>query len=530
MFMASTFRTLGALAALVTLTACTVHKQDAAPPLTGPSDNATTLSITVTPDVLTQDGVSQSLVAVQAFGPNGQPQRSLPIRGEIAVGGAITDFGSLSARNVVTDASGRATFTYTAPPAPPFNNDIGTTVQIVVTPQNNGDYSNANSRNATIRLVPGGVVGPPPSSLRADFVPPPGVTIGNPAIFTATVVDSTNADASAQVVSYHWNFGDGDTATGRSATHVYDDPGNFSASLVIVDVLGRTSIPTFRTVTVGQGQLPVASIVMSPSGPGVGQTVFFDGSGSTAEAGHRIVDYSWNFGDGSGASGPSVTHSYPSAGAYTVSLRVTDDAGRVSAVASQVVNVGQNLPTASFTFSPTSPVATQPVSFNGSQSRAANGRTIASYSWDFGDGTSGNGVQTTHAYVIPGTYTVTLTVTDDVGQTGFASKEVTVQNDAPTARFTITPPTPTAASGTDVDVILDASTSTAASGRTIVAYNWNVSGTNTFSFPGGASGVVIPLRLRSPGAYSITLTVTDNAGKTHAVTQNVAVTVPSPIR
>src|SRR6185369_17465694 len=115
--MPRSFRThIALLAAALGLAGCTVHKQTEAPPLTGPSETALSLTVTVSPDVLTQDGFSQSLISVQTFGPNGQPQRAVQLRAEIVVGGASTDFGSLSARSLVTDANGRTSFTYTAPP------------------------------------------------------------------------------------------------------------------------------------------------------------------------------------------------------------------------------------------------------------------------------------------------------------------------------------------------------------------------------------------------------------------------------
>ena len=134
------------------------------------------------------------------------------------------------------------------------------------------------------------------------------------------------------------------------------------------------------------------------------------------------MSYSWNFGDGGTATGRTVTHEFSAPGTYVVSLTVTDAFGR-SATTSQVVAIGAGVnPTASFVFSPTDPLPGTTVFFNASASRAAPGRSIVSYTWDFGDGTSGTGVQTSRRYTILGSYTVTLVVTDDAGRTSSASR------------------------------------------------------------------------------------------------------------
>ena len=114
-------------AVLLTLAGCTMHDQEA-PPLSGPSEYATSIALTVTPDVLTQDGASQSLITVTARDANGQPLRNLSLRAEVQIGGIRADFGTLSARNLVTGNDGRATVVYTAPAAPAVAVDNGTLV------------------------------------------------------------------------------------------------------------------------------------------------------------------------------------------------------------------------------------------------------------------------------------------------------------------------------------------------------------------------------------------------------------------
>ena len=425
--MARSLRIVFAALALAGLASCTLHEQQDAPTPSGPSTNGTAVTITVSPDVLTQDGQSQSVVTVKAFGPSGQPLPSLPLRAEIQVGGASTDFGSLSARNLVTDSSGTARVTYTAPPAPVINTDNGTIVGISVAPLSS-DFANYNPVVATIRLVPPGVVGPPVSSLRPDFTPP-ATTVGNSTTFQATVVDATGADATAQVSSYLWTFGDGGSASGRNVTHTFTSPGSFPVTLTITDLLGRTQTVT-HTLTIGQGQIPTATFVTSPLSPIIDQQINFNASGSQAEPGHTITSWAWNFGDGTLADGALVTHSYSQAGTYTVTLKTTDDAGRKSTLTSQTITVSNGNPTADFTFNPSAPRAGQTVTFDGSPSLPFGGRTIVSYSWSFGDGGSGTGQVVNHTFAVvgaaPTTYNVLLTVTDSAGKTGRVTKAITI--------------------------------------------------------------------------------------------------------
>src|SRR6188508_2153203 len=232
--------------ALAVAGACTMNNQEA-PPLTGPSELAQSIAISVSPDVLPQDGASQSFITVTARDANSRPIRNLTMRTETRVGGLPVDFGVLSARNVVTGTDGRATLVYTAPPSPAVSPDSFLVVDVVVTPFGS-DYSNSNPRSAAIRLVP-------------EF-----------SISPAAVADHQTAlfDASASrgsIASYEWNFGDGDHDTGRTVDHDYESPGTYVVRLTIVDPYGRTASKS-QSLTVGPStQQPTAVFVFSPTAP-----------------------------------------------------------------------------------------------------------------------------------------------------------------------------------------------------------------------------------------------------------------------
>ncbi|HZB26147.1 MAG TPA: PKD domain-containing protein [Vicinamibacterales bacterium] len=312
------------------LSGCTMKSQDA-PDLSGPSEFATAISVSLSPDVLTQDGASQSVVTVTARDSNAQPVRSLPLRAEIRVGGTIADFGSLSARSIVTGADGRATFVYTAPPAASMAVDTLTVVDIAVIPIGS-DFLNSMTRIASVRLVPPGIVIPPDGLRPAFTVNPTDPQDNQSVLFDAS---TSQAPGNNPIVSFAWNFGDGDSASGRTVSHQYRAPGTYIVSLTVSDTYGRTATAT-QSLTVGPGLNPTAAFTFSPTDALPGTRVFFNAASSRAAPGRTIVRYQWDFGDGGSASGSTASRVYPTVGTYTVTLTVTDDAGRRGVTSSSV--------------------------------------------------------------------------------------------------------------------------------------------------------------------------------------------------
>jgi PKD repeat protein len=149
----------------------------------------------------------------------------------------------------------------------------------------------------------------------------------------------------------------------------------------------------------------------------------FDGSGSWIADGTTLVDYAWDFGDGTTASGTEVSHAYAANGTYSVSLTVTTSAG-VTSTRTVVVDVDgtsgpapNTPPLASYEAGCTGLTCT----FNALQSADPDGQ-ITVYAWNFGDGTTGDGGIAAHTYAAAGTYVVSLSVTDNLGATGMQTK------------------------------------------------------------------------------------------------------------
>ncbi len=155
-----------------------------------------------------------------------------------------------------------------------------------------------------------------------------------------------------------------------------------------------------------------------------GQTVSVDGSGSWDTDG-QIVAWGWDWGDGSTGTGVTATHTYAIGGDKTVTLTVMDNDGLTGSVAYVIPIVFIPPPNAVFT----GVTATGGVlNVDASASTAVAG--IASYDWNFGDHIIASGVTRTHTYMVSGTFTVTLTVTDTLGQMTSVTQTFTVVNTA----------------------------------------------------------------------------------------------------
>ena len=173
----------------------------------------------------------------------------------------------------------------------------------------------------------------------------------------------------------------------------------------------------------------LANFTFTPAQPKVGDIITFNASTTTnrgASCGQSCT-YDWNFGDGTTGSGLFPSHQYRRVGTFQVTLTVTDSRGaQASGVQGVPVAEPAEPTTVEFEFSPTDAVPGQIVYFNATGSKAAPGRTLVSYDWNFGDGTMGTGVLESHVFHLAGTYKVTLRVVDDVGAFKQTTKDVTV--------------------------------------------------------------------------------------------------------
>jgi PKD repeat protein len=160
---------------------------------------------------------------------------------------------------------------------------------------------------------------------------------------------------------------------------------------------------------------------------------------STSTDDVAVTTWSWDF-DGAGtAPNPttaSASFTFTAEGSFPVTLTVGDAEGLTHSVTKNVTvapaPVGNTAPTASFTLPPEC-VAGTPCGFHSTSVDPDGNEDIASWSWDFGDGTeAGAGADVTHTYEEAGTYPVVLTVTDVGGLTGSSTQQLIVSAPAVT--------------------------------------------------------------------------------------------------
>ncbi len=233
-----------------------------------------------------------------------------------------------------------------------------------------------------------------------------------------TVNFVASASGGTSPYTFGWNFGDSSIGAGSSANHVYSAGGTYSVTLVVTDANGATAGATQQVVI----QQLTARFTESATTVPTLTTINFDASSSFSTG--IITSYSWDFGDSDTGSGVTISHSYSAAGSYVVTLVVRDNNGLVDS-ATALKTITDRAPNAAFTFSPTSPITGQSVSFDASSSSDSDG-FISNYLWNFGDTTTGSGVSTSHVYPSPGIFTISLTVTDNSGSTGTASAIIIV--------------------------------------------------------------------------------------------------------
>jgi PKD repeat protein len=299
----------------VVLSGCAVQEQKV-PGLAGPSELGLGMSLTAAPEILPRDGSSMSTITARTYDSNGKPLANQRIS-------LVADFGVLSTSEILTNGDGVASFVYIAPGL----NENVSVASILATPIQGTHFQNTNPRVVQIRLM-----GPFIPDESFTFAPNEDLVPYQFIDFDALTPEEGKVRCGS-ACTYSWDFGDGSTATGQGARHQFTSSGLFKVTLTVTTVSG-TFGQSIKYVPIGLPAPPVADFSPSPASPTAPATVFFDASTSTVGVGADLVQFVWGFGDGSPTtvtSVPGVSHAYPAAGDYSVTLYVVDSLGRRSA-------------------------------------------------------------------------------------------------------------------------------------------------------------------------------------------------------
>ncbi|MFA5221141.1 MAG: PKD domain-containing protein [Methanoregula sp.] len=320
---------------------------------------------------------------------------------------------------------------------------------------------------------------------------------------TITFIDASSNFPTA----WSWTFGDGSISTEQNPTHTYTDAGIYTVSLTATNAAGSDTATTTDYITISKVALPIASFTADSNSGTAPLTVTFTDTSTNSPS-----KWVWTFGDDSYSTVENPTHSYTTAGTYTVTLTVTNSGGSNTITKTAFITVdAEQVPVASFTVDTTSGITPLAVAFTDTSTY-----TPTAWSWTFGDGSISTEQNPTHTYTDAGTYTVTLLVTNGAG-TDTITKTAFITVDAeqvPVASFTVDTTsgiTPLAVAFTDTSTY------------TPTAWLW------TFG-DGSISTEQNPTHTYTDaGTYTVTLVVTNAEGSDTITTSDCIIATSEPV-
>jgi len=310
--------------------------------------------------------------------------------------------------------------------------------------------------------------------------------------------------------TWSWNFGDGSNSTLQSPSHQYTSAGTYNVSLTVSNACGSNTTTQTNYITITTA--PTANFSANVTSGCAPLTVQFTDTSTGSP-----TTWSWNFTGGNPSSANTTgphTVTYNSVGTYNVTLTVGNACGSNSTTRTNYITVGGGAPVAAFNATPTSGCA--PLTVNFTDQSTGN---PSSWNWSFPGGNPSSANTTgphTVTYNSPGTYNVTLTVSNTCGSnTTTQASYITVGGVAPVAAFNATPTSGCAPLTVN---FTDQSTGNPSS------WSWNFTGGNPSSANTTGPHTVT---YNSPGTYNVTLTVSNACGNdTETKTNYITVDVP----
>lgn len=288
--------------------------------------------------------------------------------------------------------------------------------------------------------------------------------------------------------AYYWDFKDGAFATTQNATNTFGAAGSYE-----VELRQGQNGAVVGTITINVYEKPVITIVGDPAGGCAPLNTTLSAT-IDADPAINVTAYQWSFGDGQSGNGPTPLHTYTDLGTYDVGLEISTNLTGcdITEFSPEVIAVS-GVPSVSFTTSPNPPIScTAPldVTFNNTTNPAG-----LTFEWDFGNGqTSSETNPGTITYTTEGSFTATLTATDNIGCSRTITRNINIGN--PVASFEVP------------DTVCVGQPFIIENESTIGAYNWDLGNGETST--AGSPTVAYD----TPGLKTITLNVTAAGGCT----------------
>lgn len=292
-------------------------------------------------------------------------------------------------------------------------------------------------------------------------------------------------DSSIDTDSYLWDFGDSSTSTNANPTHIYNNPGIYTVTLI-----ASTNVGCVDTLTIPQYVRVLGPVTKFTATATVGCVPFHvDFTDQSVDA----VDWNWNFGDGNSLVSTNSANTYLDTGTFTVTLVTHDTAGCSSYYEYPQKVIVHPVPASSFTMPNTSGCMPYATNF-------VNASTGADSSlWIFGDGSVSTSTNASHTYTVPGNYGVQLVSTNQFGCRDTAGLTTPVQVLAtPAPTFTVS------SSQGCAPLFVHFSSSTAWTQGASYLWDFGNGLTSTDQNP--------DMLFNNPGYYSVNLSVTNNNG------------------
>ncbi len=238
-------------------------------------------------------------------------------------------------------------------------------------------------------------------------------------------------DEDGNIVSYTWDFGDGNFAYTDNPIHIFTQNGTYNVKLTVCD---NNDLCDSMILNIFVNKPPIAVVEISKLTIMLGETIAFDASESYDIDGD-VEFYYWNFDDGYTSSQATADHEYKNSGTYNVSLKIIDDLNDITTVY-YTIEVINRLPIVNFQYF-TPGTGTTLATFEFTDLSFDHDGDIEQWNWDFGDGGTSDLQNPDYQFDLPGTYDVTLSVTDDQDGTNSTTLAIEVQNAPPIPKIRI---------------------------------------------------------------------------------------------